>query len=326
MRIWFVGILLQVLALQGMAETLALRQFGVPFSATNVDVVWRASSNDLPSTLWTYRVLRARFPRAVISKLTALGSFTAKDGKPVPHYPHVLSLGTSDGKRSLLVNPDCGYFEYHDYDADNMHIVEGVPDEDQSFALATNLLPKLGVDLSTLAVKPHSAELRTLRTDERAVLAKGLGMPAYATNVPMRGVYFIRSLDGVDFAGTGARGGCTVEFGHDAKVSRLIVSWRTLKRDRRYQVAKPELVMNWIRTGNAFWLPSRDTPNIDWASAKKLQVTKATPLYFGEPYIDTQEKVYPFVALEATVDSDGTNSVVRIDCPILEGSDGNPLP
>jgi len=315
-------ILVKVLCAGAFADHLPLGQLGRPFHETNLDLAWTAPTHELPRALRVYRVLPSKFSPAVVSNLMALGSFTAKDKKEP--FPHVTSYTTADEKRLLWINPDRGYIEYRDSDADDMNIAEGVPDEKQTYDLAIQYLPKLGIDRSQLAVKPNSSELRTYVTYKEALLYKGLGMPAYATNIPMRGVFFIRSLDGVDFFGKGVRGGCTIEIGHHAKMSQIIVGWRNLKRDKLYQVAKPETVVKWIRDGKAFLQRAPDS-HVNWTLARKMNIVKATPFYFGEPYIDRQDWVYPFMTLEASVDAGERHEVVTLYCPMLEKAPGKPL-
>src|ERR1700743_3044259 len=50
------------------------------------EVVWEASTNSWPETLWVYKVSPQEFPPAVISNLLAVSSFTQKDKTKTPQY------------------------------------------------------------------------------------------------------------------------------------------------------------------------------------------------------------------------------------------------
>jgi hypothetical protein len=256
----------------------------------------------------------------VLSNLVALGLFTAKDRKTVPNYPHTISYDNPSGRRKLWIDPDWGYIYYRDLDADDLNIAEGVPDEKRAFQLATNLLPKLGISSALLARKPNSSDLLTQQIEATAMLwRRPGGGPPYATNLHTRGIIFLRALDGVDFE-RWVRGGCTIEFGSHAKVSKIEANWRKLKRDKLYPVATPDQIIKWIREGKAFYLPARDWPQAEPSSPSKLTITKVTPYYYAEAHGEFHEpngSVYPFARLEARFDTSSTNEPTVIFCPIL---------
>jgi hypothetical protein len=308
-------LIFQMLCVGSFAGNVPLNQLGHVFNNTNITLVWSVPTNNLPQRLWVYRALPSEFAPAAISNLMTLGAFTANDkNKNAP--PGILSFVSPNSKRKLWIYPERGYIDYNDYEADDMHITEGVPDEKRAFELATNYLSALNIDRSQLA-KKSNGELRIYTAEETAMLYKERGMPAYATNIHMRGVYFVRSLDGVDFIGNGGRGGCEIEFGHHAKVSRMLLCWRTLERDKFYPVATPETLLKWIREGKAVYEPSPDY-DIDWSSVKRMAITKITPFYFGEVYSEPQNMISPFATLEATVDTEPTNLTVYLHCPIID--------
>jgi len=305
----------------GFAANMQLEHLGYPFGETNVALVWAAPTNDLPRNLWVYRAVRTGIPAPVLSNLMALGSFTAKDRKNVPNYPHFISCKDPSEKRSLWLDPDWGYISYRDLDADDLNIAEGVPDEKRAFQLATNLLPKLGISSALLARKPNSSDLLTQQIEATAMLWRrpGGGRP-YATNLHTRGIIFLRALDGVDFE-RWVRGGCTIEFGSHAKVSKIEANWRKLKRDKLYPLATPDQIIRWIREGKASYVPARDWPQGEAPPPRKLTITKVTPYYYAEGHGEFEKpngRVYPFAKLEARFDTGSTNEPTYIFCPILE--------
>lgn len=301
-----------------------IERLGRPFSPTNMQVNWRAQTNALPSSLWLYRASRSPIPSTVISNLMVLGSFVPQDRHQTEN-PQVFSFVDATSRRTLWINSEWSFVEYADQDATNIKIAEGVPDAKNVVTLGTNHLTKLGIDPDQLAKKPGTSELRSYLNDSVVTLYKGLGQPPYATNLYMRGVVFMRALDGVEFFGGAARGGCMFEFGHHAKISKIMIAWRHFEREKSYTVASPDTVLKWIHEGRAVWQPEADS--IDWNSVKSLTITNATPYYFTETYgefVKPRNTAFPFVALQASVETATTNTSVQIHCPILVAKKPSP--
>ena len=153
MKRGLIPILLWALCVASHAANIPFEQLGHIFNQTNINLVWNAPTNDLPRDLWVYRVLPAEFSPAVVSNLMTLGSFTAEDRRTIPNHPQTFSFITKNTRKTLWIDSERGYFNYADSEADKMKIVEGVPDEKQTFQLATNYFQKLGIDPSQLAKK-----------------------------------------------------------------------------------------------------------------------------------------------------------------------------
>jgi hypothetical protein len=301
-------------------QNVPFQHLGHFFNQTNIELVWSASTNDLPRKLGVYEALPSEISPTVISNLVALGSFAAKDRKQVPDNLHIISYADPAGKRGLLINTEWSFIDYRDSDANDMHIVEGVPNKQQAFEIATNWLPRLGIDRDQLVKKPHSSDLQVHGGEEATFFYKKSGDSAYATNISMFDVTFKRSLDGVEISGGSAHGGYNIEIGHHAKISRILVSWRKYTRAKLYSVATPETLMKWIREGKAVWY-APDAPDLDWPSIKKMVVTKVTPYYYSDAYgVDDKPQNWacPFAELETKVGTDQTNVVIFLDCPIID--------
>jgi hypothetical protein len=312
------------------AQNIPFHHLGYSFKSqtniANIDLVWTAPTNDLPRALWIYRALPSEVSPKVIANLKTLGSFTDKDRKEIPDSPRIISYANPSGKKTLLINPDWSFIQYKDSDADDMHITEGVPDKEQAFKIATKWLPKLGIDRSQLAKKPHSSDLQVNVGEETAILYKSRDGPAYATNISMREVFFMRSFDGVEISGGTGRGGCAIGIGNHARISQIFMSWRKYERDKSYPTATPQTLLKWIHEGKVVWRPSPDEFYPDWSSVKKMVITKVTPYYYSEGYSEydkPQNWVAPFAELEAKIETDQTNSTIYLDCPIID--DTKPL-
>jgi hypothetical protein len=268
----------------------------------------------------------AEFAPGVISNLLALGPFTDKDRTNIftraSKDPKKLRFVSANG-RSLEIFPTIGAIEYQDKDAEDMATSEGVPDESKMLNLTTSYLPKLGIKSSELAKKPNGSDLLAFFTSRNATLQNP--DRSFTTNTYSRGVFFVRSVDGIDFLGTGVRGGCRIDFGNHGKISKISLLWRKLERDKSFSTATQEMLVKWVREGKSVVAPIPDDfEPINWSSVKSLTVTNVVPYYFGERSGVLQSMVYPFVALYGTVDTGRTKVPVEIDCPIIQDSTANP--
>jgi hypothetical protein len=322
MRKLLCWLLLQIFCVAGFAENPPLKQLGHSFQLnTKVSLFWKAPTNDLPAHLWTYRVLPSEFSSAAISNLTVLGSFTEKDRdrtkalNPIFNHSDRASYRTSDGTRELDMFPNLGWIYYYNSNAEARHNGNGVPkNEKKTLKLAIDYLQKVGIDLSQLATKPH-------RSDLQAAYILG-NLTIYHTNhtqtsfVNKRGVMVARAVDGVSFWAKGSRDGFSMEFGNDAKISRLEILWRKLQRDTLYPVVKPETILKWIRDGKTSWDVA--TEDLDWPSVKKMTINEITPYYFGQNHDTLQDSVYPFATLKTTVETGQTNRTIYLFCPIID--------
>lgn len=283
-----------------------LREIGLPFTNASCKLVWEAPTNILPSALWVYRVLPSNFSPGVVSNLMALGPFSSsnKVSSFASHYPpNPRSLFYLAGRdNSLTIDPNLGLIEYRNNLADNTSVIEGVPNEMEARSLGTNYLRKLGIDPASVG--------KTVR------VAAGTGYifkhePSYQviTNTHSRSVSFARALQGVEFYAYDE--GCHIQFGHHAGVVELQLSWRNLERDRLCPLAKPETLMKSIREEKCFWqLWSPDAEALGTSIFKKMTIKSVTPYYYGGDKKDSQNWVYPFAYIEASVDMAVTNTII----------------
>lgn len=318
----FVLLSLLMFGVKSFGQNVPFYRLGSPFQTqTNISVSWNAPKSDLPHKFWIYKALPAKVSSDVISNLVALGSFTEKDREKIPGYPRLIAYDDPSGKKSLRVNPDWVFIEYSDPDADDMHNTNGVPSRQQAIEMAKHWLPILGIDSRQLAQNTDGTGIKIYGGPETVFFYPKEAGPAYATNICMQIVTFMRALDGIEISGGCARGGGCIQFGHDTKISKIMVSWRNYKRDKLYPAATPEMLLKWIREGKAVWRSKDDSMFPDWSSVKNIVITKATLYYYSEAYDENdkpQNAACPFVEMEAVANAGTTNLIFNFDCPIID--------
>ena len=151
---------------------------------------------------------------------------------------------------------------------------------------------------------------------------------AVKDGIDSRGMMIPRRIDGVNFAGAGMNGGFTVRFASHAAITQLQLVWRNLQPYRKYQLASPAQIVEWIKEGKAVVLwcyASKLNP----PAVKKLTITEVLPLYAGElgfaiPGLTPQDFTYPFADLSVLADTGQTNIAIDLYCPILTDKEVTP--
>lgn len=305
---------------------LSLGAFGEPFEGQNVEIIWKVSPDDVPASLDTFRVLPTTFSDEVVSNVIDLCGFRdvekvgaifsgVTDGKSVFYqepYPGKPVLG-----KSLRVVPANGYINYFNPEGSSLPGVpaQGVPSQERALELAMSLLPKLGITETELAHKPNSRQLAylvTAKTNGRFDKAQ----KKIVQEVAARGVILFRQINGVSFSGPGDCSGLRVEFGNNAQIKELAVTWRNLKPEKVETTATPAEIVQRIKLGRAvIKLPDGFG---DAAVMKRLTITQLRPYYFGLSGTEMQKTVFPYAMLTATMDTGATNLPVSLNCPILK--------
>jgi hypothetical protein len=307
---------------------------GRPFVPANCEIVWNVPTNQMPNALWTYKTIPQHFSDKAISNLVALGSFTRRDRKKITAEDFaklsseervaakgLIGFVNKDETRSLGIFPATGYIHYRDDRAGpaQFEAVEDVPSEAEAYELALKLLDQLEIPRSELARKPNSSELLTFKEvgrwgrmykDDRKRVEK----------IKSRGIFFIRQIDGVTFAGIGVGAGAYVNFVSHAKVEQLEVVWRNLQPYKKYEVASPGQIIQWIKDGKA----AMPAPNVNPAEVKKLTITDISPQYMGALGETRQDFTYPFASLGTIAETGETNISVQLYCPILSEKEAKP--
>ncbi|HNR71108.1 MAG TPA: hypothetical protein P5037_08325 [Candidatus Paceibacterota bacterium] len=305
---------------------LSLEAFGDPFDGKRVEIVWTVPTNKLPQSLNTMRVLPAVFTDEVVSNVISLCEFKEPEQvrllfRPVTHGKEVSYQEPQPEKpvlgKSLRIYPADGYINYLNPKAEALprSRVEGVPDEAEALSLAVRLLPKLGINQDELAHKPDGKQLEFLKTSRTmGKFVKNAKEPV--EQVIVRGVILFRQINNVAFSGAGDCDGLRVEFGNNAQIKELALTWRNLRTDKTVTLASPDQIVQRIKGGKAvIRLPE---PFANLQLVKKLTIIDARPYYFAFVGGHRQKIVYPYVMLTADADLGFTNQVAWLNCPIVK--------
>jgi hypothetical protein len=310
-------VLFQTIWATGFSENLRFKEFGTPIPArADLDVRWNAPTNKMPASVWVYHLLPRKLSPEIISNLMAACSFTDKDET---NYGDLLVFNSPDSSRQLRVSWPWGIIDYQTkHQVSPTNLIERVPSKRRAIKLTKAILPKLGIELSDIEKKENSSEPQfnvgfseiTFFINHKAI-----------KNLESHNVGFRRAADGMPFFGAGGTGGDgDIEFGDHGKISRILITWRNLERDKCYPTITAEMMVKSICEGKAVqgYLPS-NLGDIDWSRVKNVTIKKVSPCYYvGGDRLAPSDWLYPFAALDATVDTGHGNIDVEIDCPIID--------
>ena len=273
----------------------------------DLNVHWGDSSR-FPRKVWTYQLLPNDCSPKIISNLMVLCSFTVMD--KTEQNTNGIAFQSPDGSRRLSVSFLSGEIHYKagpDWPAWTTNLAVGVPQESELPKLTKDILRKLDIPFSNITgwIDDHKMDFDQ---GGGVGLANGISF----TNIFSQRVYFRRTVDGMPIAQ--AFYGFTV--GEHGKIRDISITWPTLKRIKAYTTLSRKVVIDLLRKGEANRGPTLgNAPTIDWPNIKSVTITKAIP-----SYLINNARLYPFLRLDATIDTGNGNARVAIDCPIIDGT------
>lgn len=316
MRPFFVALLLVLACAQSKAAIPIVP--GASFNPGTAEVSWAADTNDMPNSVWIYRSVKQDFSAAVVSNLMSLGGFTKLDVKRPSmsggiRDKEAVFYANKEGTCSLSIYPSVGCIEYLDESAlaSMRESPTNIPSERDAYWLALKYLRFVGVDSSQLARKPGSTELRTYRTKTTRSYTDRKRGERVTDAVDLRGICFVRWIDGIEFTGLGTAGGARVEFGDNGKVHQLRANWRNFQPYRLEHFPTPQQLVERIKKGLAVavdTIPSK---------VDKVTISKVAPFYQGLAPDEKQPFLYPFADAELNLETGGTNHFLRVTVPIV---------
>jgi hypothetical protein len=275
-----------------------------PHLSTNAQIIWKAPTNHLPKSLWTYKKLPRVFSAAAISNAIILASFQDK-GFPKPSTNRIVIWADStEGEPQppyFEITPDLGEMSYSlgDRAPDSP---ENIFKDEAAVERAWDRLAQLGIDRSQLV----------------------------KTNVASYGVYGVflpRQIDGIQVCDE-SEGFSFQQFGSHGKIRCFLLALPNLEREQKSPTASPQQIIACIRAYKIIVIPNGDEEKYfervkALANVKKFTITKITPFYgegvYGETPTNNEPSKYvsPIAELEAVADFGNSNATVRLFSPIL---------
>jgi hypothetical protein len=283
-------------------------------TASNIKIKWSKSVQSWPKLLWIYKVIPQDFSELVISNLLNIGSFSAKDRKSVTDFTdtkdEVFFYGDLDGSaRHLAICPALGFIEYHDGKAKSysqLQKVIGVPNEKEATDLGLKYLELLGIDSSELSRKTGTNGLN-IHWERQTIEYDDPTNKLTVTQTNAYGVFFLRSVNGIDVTGIGLNGGAYMCFGNDGKPVNLQVSWRKLQPYSQAASFSRNQISKRIK-GGLIPLYLNGSKSQFNGKISKMDITSAQVLYTGSHYDQAMDFASPFARFQADGES-GTNKI-----------------
>jgi hypothetical protein len=303
---------------------------GKAFQPVHFEIIWAAPTNKQPTALWIYRNIPQEFSTRAISNLMIMGSFTAHDARKLSDEERGidkqgLAFSNEEETRFLGISPALGLITYQDQKAGDMtKPASGVPSEAKVKKLALKFLEQIGIPQSNFATTSQKKGDLLSFKDQRTRGYFDKAKKKFVEEADYRGIFFVRRVDGVNFAGIGVAGGFYVGFGNSGKIAKLELVWRNLQPYQRYETASPEQIMAWVKEGKAVMPYPLVNPDLNPSEISKLTIKEFSPLYKGALADEPQEFTFPFAQLNCIASVGKTNVNLQLYCPILSTKTATP--
>lgn len=300
--------LLQALCLTpGFSQNPRWRVFGKPIPAReDLNVRWQATNN-LPTVVWVYRLLPNRLSTQTLSNILEMCSLPPRS--LTAQGQNVMVARSDDGLRKLSVSFTDGAIRYEtperQYGPTNLAV--GVPTLSEIPLLATNVLSGLGINLQDIKSYSGSAKFYVGGPETWFFVNDST-----ITNIPYRTVSFRRAIDHMPVSGGD---GGSIDVGPGGMICRISISWRKVERIKSFPTYSGDTVVRLLRQGKVFQgLVPGNVSDLDWSTVKGAVITDARPCYCS----GKSDLLYPFLALTATVETDGGKFEMELDSPVID--------
>ena len=299
------------------ADTLQLGEMGFPFENRNVEIVWKLQTNRVPSAMKVYRVVPTKFSIHFITNLIAMGGF--KEPETVKNAL-VPALRGKDAiweevpaQKTITLSPRRGKAQFFNTSRIPLpgEAEHGLPSVGQALQLAVQTARTLGINIADLARSLDSDEF-LVRKDKRE--RGGPVSGKYTKRDIALGIYLYRAFDQIPVYGNGNCGGLYVNFGNDARIAEIDLSWRTVEAKATRRTADRDQIAKWIKEGKAYF-PDED---VDPVKVQRLIIRDMVAHYRGFATEQEQAMVVPMVVIQATAESKDRTTPIMLFCPIVE--------
>jgi hypothetical protein len=270
-----------------------------PHLATNAQIVWKASTIDLPKELWTYQKRRQVFSNVTISNALLLGEFTLKPFPKAFTKPITLWDATAEGDPQpdyFAVDPDSGSITFR---RQRRLVGEG--------------------DSTPNAIIERTWRYATQLGMEKAQLSQATIADNSTVSLPRR-------LDGIPFRED--MEGFSVQYGTQGEIRSLNLVWPRLERATQERVIGSNILTLCIRAFKTPVLPHSDEPDYfrrvkTLSNAQALTITNIVVYYsegrFGRQPDETKPETFvgPIAVLDAVADFGTSSIAVKLLAPLL---------
>lgn len=298
------GALLIALASKAQTASISIEDIS-PHLSNDAQIIWKAPTNHLPKTFWTYQKQSQRFSAAAVSNAIVLGKFELKP------FPKTFDKRMTVWDKSVEGDPQPDYFSIEPemgllaFRRQRHHVGEGDYPPDALIKRTWQYAGQLGLDRSLLA---------------QAIVMDGtISLP--------------RKVDGIAFRDD--MEGFSVQYGPRGEILNLSLLWPLLERVAQERAVGADEIIRCMRAFKTPVLPGNDEADYlgrvkSLASIRTLTITNITPYYtegrYAEQPSETEPEkfVEPIAVLDAIADWGVTNAPVKLLAPFI-ASDVNRL-
>jgi len=298
------------------ADDLHFDELGYPFKNRKLEIIWKTTTNRVPSTMNIYRTVPSKFSLSLVTNLIAMGGF--KDPDKVKNALTPALKGEEavyeeiPAHKTISLSPARGlalFFNTSRY-AQPREPDHGVPTDEQAPILALEAAKLLGIKTSDIARTLDSDQF-LFRRDKRTM--SGLLNGKYTKRDTARGIYLYRAIDGVPVYGNGNCGGLYVNFANHAQMAQVELSWRNLEVKKRCSTASREEIARRLRNGKAYILANE----ADLEKIAKITILEMVAHYRTFSGHDAQGLVLPIVVIQANAELGDQAVPVQFVCPVI---------
>jgi hypothetical protein len=254
-----------------------------------------------------YKPAVEKVSQTVISNAMAVGSFRpinlvrSKDKNLIEFRD---TPKEQELTRFLKMSANRGWVKYYNRSAEK-YPKHGIPSFEDVDKQILRYLILLGCETNQVSLEPRSHHEGTFESYDKP------GGRLMAKGVSSRSVCLFRQLNGIPVLDSSL----SVDFGNDAKLITLELSWPPYQRLQQYNTATRDEILKFLKSGRAFFPVWPQQPNV--SSAKTFTVKSIQYLYKRGSGTDPQELLRPYASLGMEAEIDGKPVKFGLNCPII---------
>lgn len=298
------------------ADDFRFDEMGFPFRNKELEIVWKLTTNRVPAAMNIYKVVPSKFTLSLVTNLIAMGGFKEPEKVKNALAPALNGKNTEfeeiPAQKTISLSPGRGLALFFNFPRIPLprQPEHGLPSDEQALKLALETAKTLGIKTTDLA-KALDSDQFLIRRDKRE--RGGLLDGKYTKRDIARGIYLYRAIDGIPVYGNGNCGGLYVNFGNDAQIAEVELSWRDLEVKKRCPTASREEFARRLRNGSTFIRIEEGNPE----KIRKITILEMVAHYRTLSGHDGQSLVLPIVVIQANANYDNQSIPVTFFCPAV---------